>query len=47
MGSGVAAPVAAFHGADLPGQPVVVLLHGRGSDEREILSLAPHLPPGA
>ena len=26
--------------------PLVVLLHGRGSTEREILSLAPHLPHG-
>ncbi|KGN42311.1 luciferase domain-containing protein [Knoellia aerolata] len=41
------APVVAFHGADLPEQPLVVLLHGRGSDEREILTLAPHLPTGA
>ena len=29
-----------------PAAPLVVLLHGRGSDEREILSLAPHLPAG-
>ncbi|GAA2145482.1 hypothetical protein GCM10009844_20250 [Nocardioides koreensis] len=41
------APVVAFHGADDPEQPLVVLLHGRGSHEREIISLAPHLPPGA
>lgn len=47
MSHGFAAPVAAFHGEDRPEQPLVVLLHGRGSDEREILSLAPHLPPGA
>jgi phospholipase/carboxylesterase len=26
--------------------PLVVLLHGRGSDEREIISLAQHLPAG-
>ncbi|MFC4070396.1 alpha/beta hydrolase [Actinoplanes subglobosus] len=25
--------------------PLVVLLHGRGSDEREIMTLAAHLPP--
>lgn len=47
MGSGFGPPVAAFLGTDEPGQPLVVLLHGRGSDEREILSLAPHLPQGA
>ncbi|MFW5470501.1 phospholipase [Knoellia sp. CPCC 206435] len=47
MSGAFAAPVAAFHGEDLPEQPLVVLLHGRGSDEREILSLAPHLPRGA
>ena len=47
MSSGFTAPVAAFHGEDVPEQPLVVLLHGRGSDEREILSLAPHLPRGA
>lgn len=41
------APVAAFHGQDVPEQPLVVLLHGRGSNEREILSIAPHLPQGA
>ncbi|WP_392544280.1 alpha/beta hydrolase [Oryzobacter telluris] len=40
-----AASVVATHGAD-PSAPLVVLLHGRGSNEREILSLAPHLPGG-
>ena len=30
-----------------PPRPLVVLLHGRGSHEREILALAPHLPDGA
>jgi phospholipase/carboxylesterase len=29
------------------GAPLVVLLHGRGSDEQDLLSLAPHLPAGA
>ncbi len=29
------------------GAPLVVLLHGRGSDERDLLSLAPRLPAGA
>lgn len=47
MSGEFAAPVAAFHGEDAPEHPLVVLLHGRGSDEREILSLAPHLPAGA
>ncbi|HET6967919.1 MAG TPA: phospholipase [Ornithinibacter sp.] len=40
-------PVVATHGATDPSVPLVVLLHGRGSNEREILSLAPHLPSGA
>jgi phospholipase/carboxylesterase len=39
-------PVVALHGADDPSAPLVVLLHGRGSNEQEILSLAPHLPSG-
>ena len=39
-------PVVARHGADDPFAPLVVLLHGRGSNEQEILSLAPHLPSG-
>jgi phospholipase/carboxylesterase len=38
------APVVATYGATDPAAPLVVLLHGRGSNEREILSLAPHLP---
>jgi len=42
-----AAPVVATQGPGDPAAPLVVLLHGRGSDEREILSLAAHLPPGA
>jgi len=29
------------------GAPLVVLLHGRGSDRHDLLSLAPHLAPGA
>jgi phospholipase/carboxylesterase len=41
-----AAPVVASHGTTDPSAPLVVLLHGRGSSEREILSLAPHLPDG-
>jgi phospholipase/carboxylesterase len=42
-----AAPVVAWHGADDPTTPLVVLLHGRGSHEREIIGLAGHLAPGA
>ena len=38
--------VATAEGSD-PSLPLVVLLHGRGSNEREILALAPHLPAGA
>lgn len=41
-----AAPVVAAFGVTDPSAPLVVLLHGRGSTEREILSLAPHLPDG-
>ena len=39
-------PVVATHGTTDPSAPLVVLLHGRGSNERDILSLAPHLPGG-
>ncbi|TPG13294.1 alpha/beta hydrolase [Pedococcus bigeumensis] len=41
-----APPTVAFHGSTDPNAPLVVLLHGRGSHEREIISLAPHLPEG-
>jgi phospholipase/carboxylesterase len=34
-------------GQDDPALPLVVLLHGRGSSERDILALAGHLPAGA
>jgi phospholipase/carboxylesterase len=40
-------PVVATYGATDLAAPLVVLMHGRGSNEREILSLAPHLPDGA
>ena len=40
------APVVATYGSDDPAAPLVVLLHGRGSDEQDILGLAPHLPTG-
>ena len=38
--------VVATYGAADPTAPLVVLLHGRGSNEREILGLAGHLPAG-
>jgi phospholipase/carboxylesterase len=44
--SAFAKPAVAFHGSTDPNAPLVVLLHGRGSHEREIISLAPHLPQG-
>ena len=36
----------ATHGSTDPAAPLVVLLHGRGSHEREIIGLAEHLPDG-
>jgi len=39
-------PVVARRGADDPDAPLVVLLHGRGSSERDIIGLADHLPAG-
>lgn len=40
-------PVVAWaSGQDDPGRPLVVLLHGRGSSEADIIGLAPHLPEG-
>ncbi|HWJ67184.1 MAG TPA: phospholipase [Nocardioides sp.] len=39
-------PAVATYGSTDPDAPLVVLLHGRGSHEREIISLAPHLPEG-
>ena len=39
-------PVVTRIGATHPDAPLVVLLHGRGSDERDIAALADHLPPG-
>jgi phospholipase/carboxylesterase len=46
MSSGFGAPVVATHGETSPDAPLVVLLHGRGSNEQDIISLAPHLPKG-
>lgn len=40
------APVVLTDGPTDGAAPLVVLLHGRGSTEAEILSLAPHLPRG-
>jgi phospholipase/carboxylesterase len=39
-------PVVATRGPDDPAAPLVVLLHGRGSHEGEIIGLAGHLPEG-
>ena len=44
--SSFAQPAVAFHGSTDPNAPLVVLLHGRGSHEREIIALAPHFPQG-
>ena len=39
-------PVVATAGSQDPAAPLVVLLHGRGSHEGEIIALADHLPVG-
>ena len=39
-------PVIATHGSADPDAPLVLLLHGRGSNEQDILELATHLPAG-
>jgi phospholipase/carboxylesterase len=44
--SAFAAPVVATYGEADPAAPLVVLLHGRGSNEQDIISLASHLPGG-
>ncbi|MBI2706620.1 MAG: serine esterase [Actinobacteria bacterium] len=41
-----APPVAAWHGEQNHQGPLLVLLHGRGSNEGDIISLADHLPDG-
>src|SRR3954471_21396501 len=38
------APVVATAGSDDPSAPLVVLLHGRGASERDIIGLAAQLP---
>jgi phospholipase/carboxylesterase len=40
-------PVVAWRGSTEPTAPLVVLLHGRGSNEADIVGLADHLPTGA
>jgi phospholipase/carboxylesterase len=40
-------PVVAWRGSTDPSAPLVVLLHGRGSNEADIIGLADHLPAGA
>ena len=39
-------PVVAWRGATHPDAPLIVLLHGRGSNEADIIALADHLPDG-
>jgi phospholipase/carboxylesterase len=41
-----APPVAAWRGQHNDQRPLVVLLHGRGSNENDIIALADHLPAG-
>jgi phospholipase/carboxylesterase len=40
-------PVVAWRGSTDPDVPLIVLLHGRGSNEQDIIGLADHLPAGA
>jgi phospholipase/carboxylesterase len=40
-------PAVAWRGSTDPDAPLVVLLHGRGSHEADIIGLADHLPDGA
>jgi phospholipase/carboxylesterase len=42
-----ARPVVAWHGDAGTGAPLVLLLHGRGSNEADIIGLADYLPAGA
>lgn len=44
--SAFAEPVVAWRGATDPDGPLVVLLHGRGSNEADIIAVADHLPDG-
>jgi phospholipase/carboxylesterase len=45
--SSFAEPVVAHRGATDAAAPLVVLLHGRGSDEQDIIGLSEQLPSGA
>lgn len=42
----LADPTVAWHGATDADTPLVVILHGRGSNEADIIGLADHLPAG-
>ena len=42
--TGFGEPVVAWRGATDPDAPLIVLLHGRGSNEADIIALADHLP---
>jgi phospholipase/carboxylesterase len=44
--TGFPSPVVATAGSMDPAAPLVVLLHGRGSNERDIIGLAEHFPAG-
>ena len=44
--TGFGEPVVAWRGTADPDAPLVVLLHGRGSNEADIIALADHLPDG-
>lgn len=44
--TGFAEPIVARQGATGPDAPLVVLLHGRGSNETDIIGLADHLSNG-
>jgi phospholipase/carboxylesterase len=46
VSTALAPPVVATAGGADPAAPLVVLLHGRGSHEREIVALAEHPPAG-
>lgn len=44
--SGLPEPTIAWHSPNDPNRPLVVLLHGRGSRETDIIALAENLPAG-
>ena len=46
MSSNFGPPVVAWRGSADPAAPLVVVLHGRGSNENDIIQLAAHLPSG-